>query len=65
MKGGNGELLEKCRKKKNIEEDGELRNVFQMPAVGDGNAEKAKVGVWAGWERWDFDFMLITSKDSL
>lgn len=61
----NGELLEKCRKKKNVEEDGERRNVFQMPAVGDGNAEKAKVGVWAGWERWDFDFMLITSKDSL
>lgn len=53
------------QKEKNIEEDGERRNVFQMPAVGDGNAEKAKVGVWAGWERWDFDFMLITSKDSL
>lgn len=61
----NGELLEKCRKEKNAEEDGERRNVFLMPAVGDGNAEKVKVGVWAGWERWDFDFMLITSKDSL
>lgn len=27
--------------------------------------EKVEVGVWASWERWDFDFMLITSKDRL
>lgn len=26
---------------------------------------KKKVGEWAGWEQWDFDFMLITSKDRL
>lgn len=38
---------------------------FPMAAVGDENEEKVKVGVWTSWERLDFDFMLITSKDRL
>ncbi len=39
--------------------------MFQMAAVGDGNREKVKVGERVSWERWDFDFMLITSKGRL
>lgn len=42
--------------------------MFQMAAVGDGNGEKVTVGEWVSWERcerWDFDFMLITSKGRL
>lgn len=38
--------------------------------VSDGNSgrwnrEKVKVAEWVSWERWDFDFMLITSKGRL
>lgn len=56
---------EHFREKENAEEDGEMQNMLPMEAEGDGNAERVKAGVWAGSERWDFNFMLITSKEWL
>lgn len=55
----------KRREEEDVDVDGGQQNVIQMAAVGDGNRKKAKAGEWVGLERWDFDFMLFTSKARL
>lgn len=62
----------KSWKEENVDEDenedwtmGQSRKSFRRQEGEKENRRKMKSGRGVGWERWDFDFMLIASKERL